>query len=83
MVAPKYLRWSPGKYYMIVKSQVTLDVANKLVIDLNAKGYKDARVLSNDNKIRVSICEATDRAEATRLLSETKKSFKDAWLLKN
>jgi hypothetical protein len=83
VVAPQSSPLVAGKYYIIVKSQITLDVANKLVIDLNAKGYKDARVLSNDNKIRVSIYEATDRAEATSLLSEAKKSFKDAWLFKN
>jgi hypothetical protein len=83
VVAPQSSPIVAGKYYVIVKSQVTLDVANKFVIDLNSRGFKDARVLSNDNKIRVSIYEADDRAEATRLLSEAKKSFKDAWLFKN
>jgi hypothetical protein len=72
-----------GKYYIIVKSQVSLDDANKLVITLNGQGFKDARVISTENKIRVSIFEASDRSEATRLLGEAKKTYKDAWLLKN
>jgi hypothetical protein len=83
VVDPKVSPLSPGKYYVIVKSQISLDDANKLVLDLNAKGFKDARVLSSDNKIRVSIYEAADRTEATKLLNEAKKSFRDAWLLKN
>ena len=71
-----------GIYYIIVKTSLPLDAANKLVITLKTGEYPAARVLDADNKIRVSVFESPDKAVVTTKLKEVKKTYKDAWLLK-
>ena len=71
-----------GKYYIIVKSQVTLDMAKKAVTELKAKGYTNVRIIDRDNKIRVSVGEFSIKEEADNTLREVRKTYKDAWLLK-
>ncbi|NQV01812.1 MAG: SPOR domain-containing protein [Bacteroidia bacterium] len=74
----------PGKahYYIIVKSQLSLKESEKVVQQLMAKDYKQAKVLQEGKKIRVSIFDTDDRGEALRLLKEAKILYKDAWLFK-
>ncbi|MFH1161513.1 MAG: SPOR domain-containing protein [bacterium] len=71
-----------GTYYIIVKSQLPLKEAEKVVQDLQAKGYKDAKLFDSDSKIRVSIFEDTDREKAIQKLKEAKVIYQDAWLFK-
>lgn len=71
-----------GIYYIIVKTSLPIDAANKLVATLKAAEYPAARVLDADNKIRVSVFESSDKAAAMAKLKEVKKIYKDAWLLK-
>ncbi|MEI7895595.1 MAG: CAP domain-containing protein [bacterium] len=70
-------------YYIIVKTGIPLEAANKLAETLKAGDYPDANVLSRDDKIRVSVFQSPDKAAATAKLREVKKTvYKDAWLLK-
>jgi cell division septation protein DedD len=71
-----------GTYYIIVSSQQPMAKSGKLVEELKAKGYADAKVLAKDNKVRVSIAELPDKAKADSALREVKKLYKDAWILK-
>ncbi len=71
-----------GHYYIIVKSQLPLKEAEKVVQQLLAKGYQQSKILQNGEKVRVSIFDSADRDEATRRLSEAKTLYKDAWLFK-
>lgn len=71
-----------GKYYIIVKSQITIDAAKKAVTELKAKGFSDVRIIERDNKIRVSVGEFLVKEEADSKLREIRQTYKDAWLLK-
>jgi hypothetical protein len=71
-----------GTYYIIVSSQQPRAKSNKLAAELVVKGYPDAKVLAQNNKVRVSIAELPDKAKADSALKEIKKSYKDAWILK-
>ena len=73
---------SSVKYYIIVKTNLSLNASTKLVGALKTDGYQDAKVLEKDGKIRVSVFESPDRATVTAKLKEVKKTYKDAWLLK-
>jgi hypothetical protein len=72
----------PGTYYIIISSQQPRVKSNQLVSELILKGYKDAKVLVKDNKVRVSILEVTGKSEADSALREIKKVYKDAWIYK-
>lgn len=72
---------SAGKYYIVVKSQLPLAESNRLADTLRAKGYPDAKVLKNNDKIRVVIFDALTREEANLKLSEARKLYRDAWIL--
>jgi hypothetical protein len=72
----------PGIYYIIVSSQQPKVKSNQLASDLLAKGYKDAKVMVKNNKVRVSILEVSDKSAADSALREIKKIYKDAWIYK-
>ncbi len=69
-------------YYIIIKSQLSLKESEKVVHQLREKDYKQAQVLQEGKKIRVSIFDTKDRDEALRLLKQAKTLYKDAWLFK-
>jgi hypothetical protein len=71
-----------GTYYIIVRSGVPLNQADKAVAALKEKGYADPKVLEKDGKARISIFESRDKDVAMAKLRETKKTIRDAWLLK-
>jgi hypothetical protein len=72
-----------GMYYIIVRSLLPRKEAENVLKDLKAKGYTEARIIETNGKIRVSMYQHANREEATKLLREAKKLYKDAWLLKN
>jgi hypothetical protein len=72
---------SPGKYYVVVKSQLPLAASDKLADTLRTQGFPDAKVLQSGGKIRVVIFEALNRDQANQRLAEAKKLYKDAWIL--
>lgn len=69
-------------YYIIVKSQLPLPEAEKVVRQLLDKGFTQARILKNGDKVRVSMYDTADRDESLKLLREAKTIYKDAWLFK-
>ena len=69
-------------YYIIVSSQQPREKSRKFSEELITKGYKDAKVLINGNKVRVSIMEFREKPSADSALKEVKKSFRDAWIYK-
>jgi len=70
-----------GKYYIIVRSMLPLSESTKTANELIAKGYKDAKVLDKQSKLRVSIMEFQYKTQADSALREVKKTWKDAWIL--
>ncbi len=71
-----------GCYYIIVKTNLSLEVSTKLVNTLKAGAYPAAKAIEKDGKYRVSVFESPDRATVTAKLKGVKKTYKDAWLLK-
>jgi len=72
---------TPGKYYIVVKSQLPPGESARLADTLRAKGYPEAKVLQSNDKIRVVIFEALNREQANQKLAEAKKLYRDAWIL--
>jgi hypothetical protein len=73
---------SPGTYYIIVSSQQPRAKSNQLASELIVKGYKDAKVLVKNNKVRVSILQVNSKSEADSALREVKKIYNDSWIYK-
>ena len=69
-------------YYIIVKTNLSMDVATKLVNTLKSQEYPEAKVITRDNKIRISVFESSSKPEVMAKLKEVKKTYKDAWLFK-
>jgi hypothetical protein len=73
----------PARYYIIVRTNLPRDAAEKLAGSLRNGAYPGAKVLDADGKIRVSVFDTQDKPAATAKLREVKQSvYKDAWLLK-
>ena len=70
-------------YYIIVKTNLTMETAAKLVNSLKEKDYPGAKVITKDDKIRVSVFESSSKPEVMAKLKEVKKTYRDAWLYKN
>lgn len=71
-----------SQYYIIVKSRLPFDVAEKTVKTLAVQGYPNAKILEKDGKARISVYESSDRIDVMAKLKEVKRKFKDAWMLK-
>jgi hypothetical protein len=74
----------PGKeyYYIIVKGVAPAKELQQCLMDLRSKGYSTARLLEQNGKQRVSIMEFPDKSKADSALRQVKKTWADAWLLK-
>jgi hypothetical protein len=70
-------------YYIIVKTNLSLEAATRLVRDLKATDYPQARVLTQDKKIRVSVFESPAKTAAVAKLREARKRYHDAWLFRS
>lgn len=68
-------------YYIIVRTNLSAEAAEKYAVSLRAAGYPAAKVLSTGGKVRVSAFDSRDRNEATARLKEIRKAYRDAWLL--
>lgn len=72
-----------GQYYIIIKSNLTLEVAGKMLPKLISDGYPAAKMMEKDGKARISVYETPNKTAAMAKLKEIKKKYRDAWLLKN
>ena len=74
----------PGKeyYYIIVKGIAPEKELQRFLKDLQAKGYSSSRLLERNGKLRVSIMEFPDKSQADSALRQIKKTWPDAWILK-
>jgi len=72
-----------GKYYIIIKSNLPMATASKLIPKLISEGYPDAKILEKEGKARVSVFESANKMETNQKLKEIRKQYKDAWILKN
>ncbi len=73
---------SGGTFYIIVKSQHPMGEMKSALEDLKSQGYRDAKILEKEDKVRLSIMEFKVKASADSALREIRKNYKDAWILK-
>jgi hypothetical protein len=71
-----------GMFYIIVSSQQPREKSKAYAKELARRGYPAAKVIATGNKVRVSVMEFPSKEQADSALSEVKKDFKDAWMLK-
>ncbi|MCX6307067.1 MAG: CAP domain-containing protein [Bacteroidetes bacterium] len=69
-------------YFIIVKTNLSREAADKLVGVLRLGEYPGAMVQEKDGKLRVSVFESPDKTLVMTKLKEVKKTYRDAWLLK-
>ncbi|MCX6249090.1 MAG: SPOR domain-containing protein [Bacteroidetes bacterium] len=74
----------PGNeyYYIIVKGIAPEKELQRFLKDLQSKGYSSAKLLEKNGKQRVSIMGFPDKSKADSALRQVKKSWPDAWILK-
>lgn len=72
-----------GKYHIIVAGGIGLKVAEAMVSQLKLKGFPEAKVLKNEQKVRVCIFSCNTREEATKqmLILRENHDYQNAWLL--
>jgi len=71
-----------NSWFIIIKTNLPADAAQKLVEELRSKDYPQAKFFEKDGKTRVSVFGPVDKPTASAMLKEVKKVYKDAWLLK-
>jgi hypothetical protein len=70
------------RYYIIVKGAAPAKEIKQLLNDLKAKGYSTARLMDKDGKQRISIMDFADKIKADSALRQFRKTWQDAWILK-
>lgn len=70
-------------YHIIVAGGIGLKDADQIATQLRAQGYAQAKVLSSNDKVRVSIMSFATGEEATKQMLELRKNeaYKNAWML--
>lgn len=69
-------------FYIIVKGVGPEKELQRFLKDLQAKGYSTARLVEKNGKQRVSIMEFLNKSKADSALIQVKKTWPDAWILK-
>jgi len=69
-------------YYIIVKGIAPEKELQRFLKDLRLKGYSGSRILAKNGKLRVSIMEFPEKSKADSALRQVKKTWQDAWILK-
>lgn len=72
-----------GNYHIIVAGGIGLKDAETMAAKLRTQGFADAKALSKDGKVRVSILSCATSAEATRQMLQLRKNeaYTNAWML--
>jgi hypothetical protein len=69
----------PGVYYIITLSNQPGKVMQKALENAIKKGYTGARIINGD-KLRLSVADFRQKAEADSALREIRKTIRDAWI---
>ncbi len=71
-----------GKYYLIVSSLHNIESAKQRLAELKAKGHDSAKIVRSDKKIRISLKDYKDKANALKDLKKYRKDHAGLWVLK-
>lgn len=70
-----------GRFYLVVASLPQLNEAHKIIKDLAAKGYRQAKIIQNDGKFRVSAVDYPTKEHALPAKNRLKADYKDVWIM--
>ena len=75
---------STVNYHVIVASHPRAELAEETLNNLKNKGYSDARMITKDNRFRVSIAHYASKEEALQQINTWKKHLNrdDLWVLR-
>ena len=72
---------SSGRFYLIYGSFNDLAEAKKQLALYKSQGFKKAKIVSKDNKFRISLSDYSSMEQASSAKKELPSKFKDAWVL--
>ncbi len=70
-----------GRYYIIFGSYKTVEDAKKQVKKYRAEGFKNAKVISKDNKFRISLTDYAKQESAQSAKKDLPAKYKEAWIM--
>ena len=70
-----------GRYYLIFGSLKTLEDAKKQAKKYRAEGFKNAKVITKDNKFRISLTDYAKQESAQSAKRDLPVKYKDAWIM--
>ncbi len=76
---PSYL--SDVRYYLIVASLSTMEKANLVLLEYQQKGFSSARIVTFDNKIRISLNDFDTYARAKKVKTDLGTEYQHVWIL--
>lgn len=76
---PSYM--SDLRYYLIAASLSTMEKANLVLLEYQQKGFNSARIITFDNKIRVSLSDFDTYARAKKAKTDLGADYQHIWIL--
>ena len=76
---PSYM--SDVRYYLIAASLTTMDKANQALLEYHQKGFNSARIITFDNKIRISLNDFDTYTTAKKVKTDLGVAYQNVWIL--
>jgi len=70
-----------GRYYLIFGSFKTLDDAKKQAKKYRTEGFKNVKIISKDNKFRISLTDYSKQESAQSAKKDLPAKYKEAWIM--
>lgn len=81
VTGPKIITESTGRYYLIFGNYPTINEAKTMVSKYQMEGFTNAKVVTKDNKFRISLNDFSSKELAAKGKKELPEKYKDAWIL--
>lgn len=78
---PEVISSPTERFYIIIGSYSSLEEAKKLVKDYYDEGFKKAKIISKDDKFRISLADYETKELADQSKKELPEKYKDAWIM--
>ena len=78
---PEVISSPTERFYIIIGSYSSLEESKKLAKDYIDEGFKKAKILSKDDKFRISLADYKTKELATEGKKELPEKYKDAWIM--
>lgn len=78
---PQLITTATNRFYIIFGSFNSINDAKNQAIKYNTEGFKKAKIISKDNKFRISLSDYSSKELADKGKSELPAKYKDAWIM--